>query len=521
MCIVLAALVSLIYHKYMKFNLRILLFIVTASLSACSQSSVNQSAMPRTPDHLVLMVFDAMRPDYIDRFNLKNFKKLRSLSQNYSEASVGYIGAETVVSHLVIPSGRKPKDLPWGDDVMFDRQGALGEPGRFYASGDLSFDQLTKLMNTLPSSQFLSFELKKKLGGKVYAIGQKNYATTVMGTPEADAIITIKKKNGRCSVDGLHVPTRLAAMDRFNLDCSQKYGTENTFYPYDGNRFVPGNDPLHIGGDAWVADMAFEVMDQKDWSGLFLTFGSIDKVAHQLGEQDGARPSPTQNVQTPYTLPILLQIADIQLGRILDRLERDRLLDRTMIVVTADHGGQSNYQYLGNGKTSKWGPIKDESQDETPAYVRSFTKFKGVKFSYEDSAIRTWLEPDADLKHIVAAMKKVPGIIEIYHLKNIDQKWVYQNIFSSLKKLPKPARQWALRNNANIVDAAANESAPTLMGLLADNVGFDLMGDHGGAQEHVQRVPLIMFIPELPGKDILEEIHLYDVKSKIEKVLQL
>ena len=32
----------------------------------------------KAPTHLVFMVFDQMRPDYIERFNLKNFKRLQT-----------------------------------------------------------------------------------------------------------------------------------------------------------------------------------------------------------------------------------------------------------------------------------------------------------------------------------------------------------------------------------------------------------------------------------------------------------
>ena len=39
------------------------------------------------PDHLLLMVFDQMRPDYIDRFDLPNFKRLRAANISARSAS--------------------------------------------------------------------------------------------------------------------------------------------------------------------------------------------------------------------------------------------------------------------------------------------------------------------------------------------------------------------------------------------------------------------------------------------------
>jgi hypothetical protein len=47
------------------------------------------------PDHLVFMVFDQMRPDYVDRFGLENFKRLRASSRHYPDAYVGHLASQT------------------------------------------------------------------------------------------------------------------------------------------------------------------------------------------------------------------------------------------------------------------------------------------------------------------------------------------------------------------------------------------------------------------------------------------
>ena len=90
---------------------------VAVALAACTRAE--PVSRPR-PDHLVVMVFDQMRPDYIDRFNLEHFKRLRTSSRHYPEAYVGHLASQTIVSHLVIPTGLPPKGLPWLEDVLFD-----------------------------------------------------------------------------------------------------------------------------------------------------------------------------------------------------------------------------------------------------------------------------------------------------------------------------------------------------------------------------------------------------------------
>ena len=60
------------------------------------------------PDRLVLMVFDQMRPEYIERFNLASFKRLRSRGTSFPNAYVGHLASVTVVSHAVISTGSMP-----------------------------------------------------------------------------------------------------------------------------------------------------------------------------------------------------------------------------------------------------------------------------------------------------------------------------------------------------------------------------------------------------------------------------
>jgi len=59
-------------------------------------------------------------------------------------------------------------------------------------------------------------------------------------------------------------------------------------------------------------------MRRERWSGLLLTFGGIDRVAHMLGEQDGRG---LVSVPSEYRLADVLRVADEQLGRILTELD--------------------------------------------------------------------------------------------------------------------------------------------------------------------------------------------------------
>src|SRR5690349_835073 len=171
------------------------------------------------------MVFDQMRPDYIDRFGLEHFKRLRQTSRHYPDAYDGHMTAQTIVSHLVIPTGLPPKTLPWHDDVFIDAQGLFGKPDAVYETGLMTRAQFWPLLERIPRRQFVAARIKDALGGSVFAVGGKDYAANVLGGPHASTIVTLNKANGRCTPDGVNVPAYIAGNPRFSLECAETYGT--------------------------------------------------------------------------------------------------------------------------------------------------------------------------------------------------------------------------------------------------------------------------------------------------------
>jgi hypothetical protein len=82
------------------------------------------------PQRVVLIVIDQMRADLPRKFPMPNVERLMREGTHFPDAIVGHLASETVVSHLVMASGRMPRSLPWGDEVLADVRGAFGEPGR-------------------------------------------------------------------------------------------------------------------------------------------------------------------------------------------------------------------------------------------------------------------------------------------------------------------------------------------------------------------------------------------------------
>ena len=113
-------------------------------------------------------------------------------------------------------------------------------------------------------------------------------------------------------------------------------------YPEDGDRMIPGNITGHLGGDNWVADATIKIMQNENWSGLFVNFGAIDKVGHMWGGgQVDTLKKYEWDPNSIYNMvhePFIAKNADTQLGRLIGELKATGQFDNTLIVVVADHG---------------------------------------------------------------------------------------------------------------------------------------------------------------------------------------
>lgn len=458
------------------------------------------------------MVFDQMRPDYIDRYNLKNFKSLRAKSSNYVNGYVGHMASVTVVSHAVMTTGLLPKDLPWHDDVMTDRKAHIGKAGLNYATTDLTTDEYLKMLSTISKEQFLSVQLKK-LGGDVVSVGEKSYATIVMGGPYADRIVTLKKENGVCRPDGKNLPEYVSKNDRFTLQCKEKYGTEASLYALDGHHYYPGEDSAHLGGDIWTADAALQVMSKENWRGLFLTFGAIDKAGHMNGEEDVKMP---RSYQGPFDLESACKIADAQLGRILEALKTNGLSDRTLVVITADHGGQSDTTYLGNGNTAAIGRFEHDRAEEPSFWLKRLQATGEIHIAVADTGLRVWLKDasESNEKKVVESAKEISGVTRI--VARPKGAKTYSEVFKNFSKLPEQFVKWANLHDLELAETMNSETGPDVIVYFKDGVGFDRIGDHGGAQENVQRIPMLIYDPsQANGQQIQKPTRLADLKSII------
>ncbi|MER8236922.1 alkaline phosphatase family protein [Streptomyces sp. NPDC094049] len=491
---------------------------------------------PRVQRVLTLVV-DQFRPEYVDLFDMRRTRALLRESTSFPSAYLGHMASETVVSHQVITSGQLPRDMGWADEVYRDTDNLLGEgKDRLHITSGLGRTQLDTLMGSTGSPKLGDYLHRAFPGRKVVTVGGKTYATHVSGGSGTDIQVTFSGREFACGPDGAKtwrgpagkaVPTYLSApaCGRFYVDSAAAldYGTSDTapawMYPLDGNHYIPGRDPAHLGGDTWVADAGMAMMEREDWSGMLLTFPGVDKAGHMWGGITDDAVYPPGSDEEMAHLRYLARNVDTQIGRVLDRLKALGQDDETLVVLTTDHGGMPATRFHGVNAAGRgdynWfygRSAQGDFLDPAPA-LDPLVRTGNVAGSYQDSAVRTWLTDTspAAKRRAASAMAELPDVIASYTREG-DR---YRLAHAAPRRMTPGERDWWQRHGQELVNTMAAPYGPDVIGLLKDDVSYGVAGDHGGAQRQAQRIPLIFrtpggrgATPDTPGRavDILPTV---------------
>jgi hypothetical protein len=505
------------------------------------------AAFGKTPTRVMIVVMDQMRPEYAQQYDMSNVLWLQSHGVNFKHAYNGFMATETVVSHNVMVSGLFPKNMGWSDEAFRDVDNVLGltpEPGAIVTSGDLGFAQYVSLIQAAGNYPKLGDYLRAKFPGTIVAnVGQKGYQVESMAAESSDYYVRMgSKKAANPGLTGLPgsyrgasgvLPLYISSNPRYFVSVGNDgtpgvplpadyYGTKVDkpawLYPEDG-RYVPGpfTDPAnyHESGDAWVADAAIDMISHENWSGMFITFSAMDKIGHMWGagsvdNQDTYSWDPASWMDWVH-MPFIAKNADDQLGRVIDTLKAKGQFDETLIIVTADHGGQDSVNgyygkdVLDGGNLSwyagKWYPGGiTPSTTAGPDALQPLMATGNVDFSYQSTAIESWLKDTSAAKKAEAAsiMGTLPGVIATYRKSADSTRYVLHSARTSTRMNPSELAWWQLHGQ-ELVNTMAFEGSADVVGLLKDRVGYGVFGDHGGAQKQVQRIPMIVYNPSIPS----------------------
>jgi Type I phosphodiesterase / nucleotide pyrophosphatase len=541
-----------------------------ALLAVLLPAAAQAGRHPERPSRVLIIMLDQARPDTIERYGMKNVQALMEKGTSFPNALVGHMAAETVVSHNVITSGQFPKHMGWSNEVHRDVDGVLGTPGDFYVTSSMSCAQFSALIDhggyrKLPdylddrfgeSSKFVSIAQKRSA---VCPAGPTSSAAGDGTATDPEDIIFQIRGSSATSCDGRsgwRAPedANSSAPAYFGLatPCnrwwtwqgSPAYGTGSILpgriYPLEGDRFVPGRDPAHLGGDIWSADAVIRVIqNDPGWRGMLVSLGGIDKLGHMWGPEDEETGPPGSDQEMRH-LPFIAKTADEQVGRIVDALKARGLLDETLIVITADHAAQTGRQFNGrfdtfppgvpdmNGcdpATGSTGLRSDCNwyfgRDADEVYLDPSPAIAGLRdalgtnlrFSYQDGHIGTWLNDQSQASRLAAAraLLDLPGVIASYRLNDAedDFRLVGANRMRVSELL------WFLRHGGELVDTMAAPYGPDAVALLETDVTYGTMGDHGGHNRLIQNIPMVFSGPGVGSRDSHREIRLVDVLPTI------
>jgi len=505
-----------------------------------------------------------MRPDYITDNNLPNLSALMDEGVWFPQAEVGYMASITVVSHNAIASGLFPGHQGWSDEIYRDVGNRLGGgEGAYYVMSSASCSDF-KLLTTKPNGDESYPKLETYLGtldggdAKFASIAQKDRSACGVGQPadSTDFIAGMGRTSSSSLLTcvpntpaqryrfpaGANVPAYLTlpSCNQFYAQTAPDYQTNTTrpawLYPLDGNRYVPGFDAGHEGGDLWSANVAIETMrrdfygapcatpldsassdcdpDAKDWTGMFVGLAGPDKMAHMWGPDDPVTGSPG-SVAEQIHLPGELKTVDAQVGRILAELDAEGLRDETLIVVTADHGMTNADTFYGvdrgpqggvNGGDLNWyygaetGTKADESYlSPSPAIAALADRIgPNLDWSYQDTHVAVWLKnaSTSNRKAAAKAMRTLPSAIATYYVN--DARTKYTQDWVSGSAMTKAEKNWFKANAQRLVNTMASSNGPEAVALLKDRTTYSVQGDHGGHQADVQRIPIIFAGPGVP-----------------------
>jgi hypothetical protein len=530
-------------------RLRVMVLTLVVVLVAANAPAWGHGGKSEPPKRVLVLVLDQLRPDYVDKFDMRNVKALMRRGASFDKAYLGHMASETVISHNVITSGKLPRNMGWSDEVYRDVDNVLGEgAGALWTTGSLSRDQFNLLIENGGYPKLPDYLHDAQPGSKYIVVGQKAYAAYSSSGPTGDITVTFSSRNFDCDDDGVNnwrgptgwnVPAYItgssvpAMCSRYYVDSSTDldYGTAKTppawMYPLDGNRFVPGFDLAHLGGDVWVADAGMEMMEKEPWSGMLLTMGGIDKVSHMWGgiTDDGVYPPGSE--QEMAHLRFAARTADEQVGRVVKKLRELGQLDETLIVLTTDHGGQPSKRFHGVNEAARgdfnwyYGETENGTFAPPSPSLAPLIATGNVRFSFQDSAIRTWLTDTsrAAKRKAAGVMATLPDVIASYRLSDDGSRYRLEEV--NWDAMTKSERRWWLRHGQRIVNTMAAPYAADVVGLLRDDTSYGVAGDHGGAQKPVQRIPIVFAGAGVGPRDSWARMRSVDILPTILREMRL
>jgi arylsulfatase A-like enzyme len=256
------------------------------------------------------------------------------------------------------------------------------------------------------------------------------------------------------------------------------------------------------------------------------------------GAQNDTAPQDCSTLAGQTHVRCAAENADVQLGKILAAVQQvdAQRGGHTLVVLTADHGatygqnfygkttagaGDSNWYYapptLGVWDAGTSGVLDKVTYSNPSPAIAALNADGNVQFSYQSTAIEAWLldQSTAAKKAKATQMLGLPGVTATYAKNAAGTAFKLQGTNS----MTKSEKEWWKEHGQDIVDTMAAADGPDVVGLLHDKTSYGVYGDHGGAQETVQRVPMVFWTPGIDDRSTGEKFRTPDVLPTILKAM--
>ena len=197
------------------------------------------------------------------------------------------------------------------------------------------------------------------------------------------------------------------------------------------------------------------------------------------------------------------------MGKLLGELEAQGIDDETLVVLTADHAGQTAKRFHGEDgfRSQRLQLVLRPGRRRGPTWTRalrsrrSSTALDGnVDFTYQDGHIAVWLHDRSPAKMTEAALAlaDLPDVIATYS-RNGDTLPERSRDLGGTTSSGAIAGSATTPSDSSNTMAAADGNGPDVVALLRDDTSYGVEGDHGGHQKAIQRIPIVFELARARG----------------------
>lgn len=407
------------------------------------------------PLYAVIMVLDGARPGYFKVPSIPHIRALMRRGTAFSNAFDGILQSETPVGHAAISTGSFPRR----DGII-----AFGWPNpannwiSIFNTQAIQSHVLENLMTTSRTPTIAARLHQKDPSAVVAAVGSyKYYANDALGGPDANITMYYSTQP-----NGTYAPTAVQG----------HAPPPSLLHAKDLVLKTSAHVPLGVN-DHYAMKLATDTFEQTHARLIMLNIPEFD---WPLGHLDGAN-------RDPAVVRALMQGYDHDLGRLEDAYRRAGVLNRTIFVITADHG------FVG---------FDHEVQ---PTVFTDAAQKAGLTVTHADyhTGVYLWVNDPTKANLAAAAIAATgnPGIQAVYFKEAIPGGYNYVRA-SGPALFDVPGMEQA---NQSLLQSFAGASSPDIVVAMREGyVGTDTgqgnwKGDHGGLDWESQHIPLIIAGP--------------------------